>query len=220
MTEFKTPLLIWLPWKHWKPQKCRPVLIIPKGLNHAYVIPGTTSTSTFEEDSVCVNMENAQDESTKPTHFIPKEGVKYCIKCLNRLIVNHYPQGEYESNSYNPEELDLDLDKIIDMIPADLQNDCVCPLQEGDTIFHKKLKLFGVVMEVINGKIRWIILDDAKKEGEKIAPNAANNFSEELYFYGFSRQQFNRNDFEKIGKLDWMVNIKLRTIAKKRKFFG
>ena len=52
MTEFKTPLLIWLPWKHWKPQKCRPVLIIPKGLNHAYVIPGTTSTSTFEEDSV------------------------------------------------------------------------------------------------------------------------------------------------------------------------
>lgn len=221
MDEFKKPLLIWLTWEHWVPIKCRPVLIIPESLNHAYVIPGTSSK--HEDDSVCINIENTQGDSTKLTHFIPKQGFKYCIKCLNRLIVTDYPQRDYGSNSYNPEEVGLDLDKIIDMKPRDLQNHCDCPLeplQVGDTIFHKNLNLFGAVMEVNSGKIRWIILDDEKKEGEKIIPAARNKLPKELYFNRYYPSQFNRNEFVKIGRLDFSTEIKLHIIAKRSKFFG
>ena len=221
MNDFKKPSLIWLTWKHWHPIKCRPVVIIPESLDHAYVIPGTSSHQ--EDDSVCINIENTQDDSTKVTYFIPKQGLRYCIKCLNRELMNEYSLGEDESNSHNPEELGLDLIEIIEKKPENLKIHCVCPLkplQVGDTIFHNDLRLYGVVMEVKGGKIRWIILDDDKTSGHNVSTTVGNKLPKELHFNGYYSSQFNRDEFKKIGRLDNTTKIRLQIIAKRSGFFG
>lgn len=221
MNDFKKPSLIWLTWKHWHPIKCRPVLIIPESLDHAYVIPGTSSHQ--ENDSVCINIENTQDNSTKATYLLPKQGLRYCIKCLKKEITEENSLGEDESSAHNLEEFGLDLEEMIQKTRENLQNHCVCPLkplQVGDTIFHNDLRLYGVAMEIKDGKIRWIILDDENKVGHKVSPTHENKLPRKLHFNGYYSSQFNRDEFKKIGRLDNVTKIRLQVIAKRSKFFG